>query len=75
MLTRRQSLLAATAMAMIGLAGADPARAEDKTIKIGVDLSLTGAAYAAYFLSYFREYSGSGLGGEARLGLRAAKTA
>src|SRR5215472_1760929 len=43
MLTRRQSLLAATAMAMIGVAGADPARAEDKTVKIGVDLSLTGA--------------------------------
>jgi branched-chain amino acid transport system substrate-binding protein len=30
-------------MAMIGVAGADPARAEDKTVKIGVDLSLTGA--------------------------------
>src|SRR6516162_2669912 len=41
MLTRRQTFLAATAMPFIGLA--DPARAEDKTVKIGVDLSLTGA--------------------------------
>ena len=41
MLTRRQTFLAATAMPFIGLA--DPARAEDKVVKIGVDLSLTGA--------------------------------
>ena len=43
MLTRRQSLLAATATALAGLAGADPAHAADKTIKIGINLSLTGA--------------------------------
>jgi branched-chain amino acid transport system substrate-binding protein len=43
MLTRRQSLLAATATAVIGLAGADRAHAADTTIKIGVNLSLTGA--------------------------------
>jgi branched-chain amino acid transport system substrate-binding protein len=43
MLTRRQSLLAATATALAGLAGADPANAADKTIKIGINLSLTGA--------------------------------
>ena len=46
MLTRRQSLLAATATALAGLAGADPAHAADKTIKIGIDLSLTGADFA-----------------------------
>ena len=43
MLTRRQALLAATATALIGLAGADTARAADAVIKIGIDLSLTGA--------------------------------
>jgi branched-chain amino acid transport system substrate-binding protein len=43
MLTRRQSLLAATATALAGLASADSAYAADKTIKIGIDLSLTGA--------------------------------
>ena len=43
MLTRRQTLLAATAMAAIGIAGVDVAHAADKVIKIGVDLSLTGA--------------------------------
>ena len=43
MLTRRQSLLAATATALAGLAGADPAHAADTTIKIGINLSLTGA--------------------------------
>jgi len=43
MLTRRQSLFAATATALAGLAGADPAHAADTTIKIGVNLSLTGA--------------------------------
>ena len=43
MLTRRQSLLAATATVLVGLAGADPAHAADTTIKIGVNLSLTGA--------------------------------
>jgi branched-chain amino acid transport system substrate-binding protein len=43
MLTRRQTLLAATATAVIGVAGADPARAADKVAKIGIDLSLTGA--------------------------------
>jgi len=43
MLTRRQSLLAATATALAGIAGADPAHAADKTVKIGIDLSLTGA--------------------------------
>ncbi len=43
MLTRRQILLAATATAVIGVAGVDPALAADKVIKIGVDLSLTGA--------------------------------
>ena len=45
MLTRRQSLLAATATALVGLAGADPAHAADKMIKIGIDLSLTGADF------------------------------
>jgi branched-chain amino acid transport system substrate-binding protein len=43
MLTRRQTLLAATATAVIGIAGVDPAHAADKVVKIGVDLSLTGA--------------------------------
>ena len=43
MLTRRQTLLAATAMAVIGIAGVDAAHAADKVVKIGVDLSLTGA--------------------------------
>src|ERR1700722_604760 len=43
MLTRRQTLLAATATAMIGIAGVDVANAVDKVVKIGVDLSLTGA--------------------------------
>ena len=43
MLTRRQTLLAATATAVIGVAGADPAHAADKVAKIGIDLSLTGA--------------------------------
>jgi branched-chain amino acid transport system substrate-binding protein len=42
MLTRRHTLLAATATALIGLAGA-PAHAADKTIKVGIDASLTGA--------------------------------
>ncbi len=43
MLTRRQTLLAATATAVIGIAGVDTAHAADKVVKIGVDLSLTGA--------------------------------
>src|SRR5271166_1814574 len=43
MLSRRQTLLTATAMAAIGVAGADPANAADKVAKIGIDLSLTGA--------------------------------
>ena len=43
MLTRRQTLLAATATAVIGIAGVDAAHAADKVVKIGVDLSLTGA--------------------------------
>jgi len=44
MMTRRQMLLAATATAVLGgLAGAAPAWAADKVIKIGIDLSLTGA--------------------------------
>ena len=45
MLTRRQSLLAATATALAGLAGADSAHAADTTIKIGINLSLTGANF------------------------------
>jgi branched-chain amino acid transport system substrate-binding protein len=43
MLTRRQTLLAATATTIVGLAGADPARAADKVVKLGIDASLTGA--------------------------------
>ncbi len=43
MLTRRQTLLAGTATALAALAGADPAHAADTTIKVGVNLSLTGA--------------------------------
>jgi len=43
MLTRRQTLLAATATAVIGIAGVDAAHAADKVVKIGLDLSLTGA--------------------------------
>jgi branched-chain amino acid transport system substrate-binding protein len=43
MLTRRQALLAATAMlATVGI-GALPAHAADKVVKIGINLSLTGA--------------------------------
>jgi branched-chain amino acid transport system substrate-binding protein len=41
MLTRRQVFLATTAVAALGAAGA--AHAADKVVKIGVDLSLTGA--------------------------------
>src|SRR5262245_50968006 len=43
MLTRRQAFLAGTATAVIGIAGADPVHAADKVLKIGIDLSLTGA--------------------------------
>jgi branched-chain amino acid transport system substrate-binding protein len=43
MLTRRQTLLAATATTLVGIAGSDPAHAADKVVKIGIDLSLTGA--------------------------------
>jgi len=43
MLTRRQALLAATAVAISGIAGANTALAADKVVKIGVNLSLTGA--------------------------------
>jgi len=43
MLTRRQALLAASAMSVIGVAGLDPAHAADKVVKIGINLSLTGA--------------------------------
>ena len=43
MLTRRQTLLAATATTLVGIAGSGPVHAADKVIKIGVDLSLTGA--------------------------------
>ena len=43
MLTRRQTLLAATATVVIGIAGVDAAHAADKVVKIGIDLSLTGA--------------------------------
>jgi branched-chain amino acid transport system substrate-binding protein len=43
MLTRRQAFLAGTATAVIGIAGADLAHAADKVVKIGIDLSLTGA--------------------------------
>jgi branched-chain amino acid transport system substrate-binding protein len=43
MLTRRQAFLATTASAVIVGIGADPARAADKLIRIGLDLSLTGA--------------------------------
>ncbi len=43
MLTRRQTLLAGTAMAFAALISAHPASAADKVVKIGVDLSLTGA--------------------------------
>src|SRR6516225_8084465 len=43
MLTRRQALLATTAAAVIAGVGADPARAADQVIRIGLDLSLTGA--------------------------------
>jgi branched-chain amino acid transport system substrate-binding protein len=46
MITRRAAaqLLATTAVtAALGAAGAAPARAADKVVKIGVDLSLTGA--------------------------------
>ena len=43
MLTRRQTLLAAAATFVVGAAGFDPAHAADKVVKIGIDLSLTGA--------------------------------
>ncbi len=43
MLTRRQTLLAASATFVIGAARFDPAHAADKVVKIGIDLSLTGA--------------------------------
>jgi branched-chain amino acid transport system substrate-binding protein len=43
MLTRRQSLLVTAASAVIIGVGADPASAADQVIKIGLDLSLTGA--------------------------------
>ena len=43
MLTRRQALLAATATIVAGVAGTDLAHAADKVVKIGVNLSLTGA--------------------------------
>jgi len=43
MLTRRQTFLAATATAVAGIAGVNPAHAVDKVVKIGIDLSLTGA--------------------------------
>src|SRR5262245_37154677 len=43
MLTRRKALIAATALAAIGGVGANAAHAADTVIKIGVDLSLTGA--------------------------------
>jgi branched-chain amino acid transport system substrate-binding protein len=43
MLTRRQTFLAGTATAIIGGASADGARAADKVVRIGIDLSLTGA--------------------------------
>ncbi|HET7883109.1 MAG TPA: branched-chain amino acid ABC transporter substrate-binding protein [Acetobacteraceae bacterium] len=43
-MTRRQVLLAATATAVLsGFTGAVPAWAADKVVKIGIDLSLTGA--------------------------------
>jgi branched-chain amino acid transport system substrate-binding protein len=43
MLTRRQAFLAATATTILAGVGADPAHAADKVVKIGVNLSLTGA--------------------------------
>jgi branched-chain amino acid transport system substrate-binding protein len=43
MLTRRQALLTAAATFVIGAAGLDPALAADQVVKIGIDLSLTGA--------------------------------
>jgi branched-chain amino acid transport system substrate-binding protein len=43
MLTRRQALLAAAATIVVGAAGFYPAHAADKAVKIGIDLSLTGA--------------------------------
>ena len=45
MLTRRQTFLAATAVPFIGLA--DPARAEDKVVKIGAVFPMTGNAASA----------------------------
>src|SRR6185436_5400155 len=42
-LTRRQAFLATTAGAISGIAGANTALAADKVVKIGVNLSLTGA--------------------------------
>ncbi|MEJ0015462.1 MAG: branched-chain amino acid ABC transporter substrate-binding protein [Acetobacteraceae bacterium] len=43
MLTRRQTLLAAAATSLAGVAGIGTAHAADKVVKIGVNLSLTGA--------------------------------